>query len=100
MRNIGQGGRPEAQPLTLTIPQAAELLGISASKAYEAARAGDLPTIKIGARVLVSRRRLEVLIDGPAVAPHSRLTCDRARGNPLDQSASEERKSNAPPSVQ
>jgi excisionase family DNA binding protein len=95
MRTIGQGGRPEPQPLTLTIPQAAELLGISASKAYEAARAGDLPTIKIGARVLVSRRRLEELIDGPSVAQHSRLNYDRASGNPLDQLESEERKSNA-----
>lgn len=85
MRSVAQGGRPEPQPLTLTIPQAAELLGISVSKAYEAAKAGDLPTVKIGARVLVSRGRLEESIDGPAVAPHSRLNYDRAIGNPLDQ---------------
>jgi excisionase family DNA binding protein len=52
--------------LTLTIPQAAQLLGISVSKAYEAARAGELPTVKVGTRVLISRRRLEELIDGPA----------------------------------
>ena len=30
--------------LTLTIPEAARLLGISTSKAYEAARAGEIPT--------------------------------------------------------
>ena len=52
--------------LTLTIPQAAQLLGISVSKAYEAARAGELPTLRVGARVLISRRRLEELVDGPA----------------------------------
>jgi excisionase family DNA binding protein len=97
MRN--QQGRHEPQPLTLTIPQAAELLGISASKAYEAARAGDLPTVKIGARVLVSRRRLEELIDGPSVATHSRLNYDHATGNRLDQSESEERRENARPPV-
>jgi len=95
MRNITQEGRPDPKPLTLTIPQAAELLGISVSKAYEAARVGDLPTVKIGARVLVSRRRLEELIDGPAVVLHGRLNSDRAIGNPLDQLESEERKANA-----
>jgi excisionase family DNA binding protein len=71
MRSINQRARSETESLTLTIPQAAELLGISVSKAYEAARAGDLPTVKIGARVLVSRRRLEELIDGPSITPHS-----------------------------
>ena len=59
--------RPEhVDALTLTIPQAARLLGISISKTYEAARMGQLPTIRVGTRVLVSRRRLEVLIDGGA----------------------------------
>lgn len=52
--------------LTLTIPEAARLLGISISKTYEAARMGQLPAIKVGTRVLVSRRRLEELIDGGA----------------------------------
>jgi excisionase family DNA binding protein len=52
--------------LTLTIPQTARLLGISISKTYEAARMGQLPTIRVGTRVLVSRRRLEELIDGRA----------------------------------
>ncbi len=55
--------------LTLTIRQAAEMLGISTSKAYEAARMGQLPTIRVGARVLVSRRRLEELVDGTSELP-------------------------------
>ena len=59
------------QALTLTIPQAAQLLGISVSKAYEAARAGELPTLRVGTRVLISRRRLEELIDGSATAENS-----------------------------
>jgi excisionase family DNA binding protein len=50
--------------LTLTIPEAAEILGISVSKAYEAARLGQIPTIRLGTRILVSRRRLEEMIDG------------------------------------
>jgi excisionase family DNA binding protein len=79
MRNIAGEGRRQSQPLTLTIPQAAELLGISVSKAYEAARTGDLPTVKIGARVLVSRRRLEELIDGPSASQLDGVLEDRPR---------------------
>ncbi len=57
-------GRGDREPLTLTIPQAARLLGISTSKAYEAARCGQLPTLRVGSRVLISRRRLEELVNG------------------------------------
>jgi excisionase family DNA binding protein len=44
--------------LTFTIPEAARLLGISVSETYEAARLGQLSSIKVGTRVLISRRRL------------------------------------------
>ena len=37
---------------------------ISRSKAYEAARVGLIPTIRVGTRILVSRRGLEQMIDG------------------------------------
>jgi excisionase family DNA binding protein len=62
------GPSHDGRSLTLTIPQAAKLLGISTSMAYEAARCGELPTIRLGSRVLVSRRRLEEMIDGPRAA--------------------------------
>src|SRR5438034_2042461 len=52
------------EALTLTIPETARLLGISLSKTYEAARLGQIPTIRLGTRVLVSRRRLEEFVDG------------------------------------
>ena len=65
MRRTDQAGPGDRQPLTVTIPQAAQLLGISVSKAYEAARSGQLPTVRVGSRVLISRRRLEELVDGP-----------------------------------
>jgi excisionase family DNA binding protein len=66
MRTSDREASDDRQPLTLSIPQAAQLLGISVSKAYEAARSGELPTLRVGSRVLISRRRLEELIDGPA----------------------------------
>lgn len=45
--------------LTYTVTEAARLLGISRNSAYEAARAGDLPSIRLGRRILIPRDRLE-----------------------------------------
>lgn len=52
-------------PLTYTIEQAAELLGVSRGLAYEAARRGQLPTIRLGRRLLVPRARLLELVGAP-----------------------------------
>ena len=40
---------------TYTIEEAAEILGIGRSSAYQAVRAGDIPTIRVGRRLLVPR---------------------------------------------
>ena len=39
----------------LTIMEAAKELGISKGSAYEAARSGEIPTIRIGRRLIVPR---------------------------------------------
>lgn len=52
------------QPIVLTINEAAAILRVSRQSAYEAARRGEIPTIKIGRRLLVPRARLEKLIQG------------------------------------
>lgn len=39
---------------TLTVEEAGAVLGLSRSAAYAAARRGDLPTIRLGRRYLVS----------------------------------------------
>lgn len=39
--------------ITLTIDEVASLLGIGRTAAYEAARRGEIPTRKLGRRVLV-----------------------------------------------
>lgn len=51
---------------TLSIVQAGALLGIGRNQAYEAAKRGELPTIKIGKRLLVPRVQLERLLSGEA----------------------------------
>ena len=52
-------GRMEDKRKTLTITEAAKILGIGRNQAYEAARRGEIPTIKIGRRILVPLAALE-----------------------------------------
>lgn len=56
----------DTSPKTLTIEEAAKALRISRSSAYEAARSGELPTIRIGKRLLVPVVALERLLAGNA----------------------------------
>jgi excisionase family DNA binding protein len=53
---------------TLTIEEAAQLLRISKSLAYLAARRGEIPTLRIGSRWVVPRVQLERLIAGENAA--------------------------------
>ena len=53
-----------SETLTLTVTEAGKLLGISRNSAYEAARRGEIPTIRVGRRILVPRSRLDELLDG------------------------------------
>ena len=47
-----------SQTPTVTVPEAAEVLGISRGVAYEAARTGELPTLRLGRRLVVPTARL------------------------------------------
>ncbi len=48
---------------TLSIYEAGKVLGIGRSAAYEAARKGELPVLKIGRRLLVPIVALERLLE-------------------------------------
>jgi excisionase family DNA binding protein len=50
---------------TYTVTEMAKLLGIGRTSAYEAVRTGQIPTLKIGKRVLVPRAALERLLENP-----------------------------------
>jgi excisionase family DNA binding protein len=56
----------DIQPLTVTVEQAAKLLGIGRSTAYELVHTGDIPSLRLGRRIVVPA--------GPLVA--------RLRANP------------------
>jgi excisionase family DNA binding protein len=54
--------------LTMTICEAADVLGISRNGAYSAAKCGQIPTIKIGKRLLVPVAAMKRLLgNGTAV---------------------------------
>ena len=49
--------------ITYTVTEAAELLGISRSSAYECVRRGELPSLTLGRRVVIPRRAFETQLD-------------------------------------
>jgi excisionase family DNA binding protein len=50
--------------MTLTIPEAARLLGISRNAAYQAARSGQIPTLRIGRLLLVPKVAFDAMLAG------------------------------------
>ncbi|RVC57681.1 helix-turn-helix domain-containing protein [Mesorhizobium sp.] len=51
---------------TITIVEAAHRLGIGRNQAYEAAKRGEIPSIKIGKRLLVPKAALDKMLSGEA----------------------------------
>lgn len=56
-------------PATLSVEQAAEVLGISRRSAYRAVERGDLPTLRLGRRLLVPTARLLAMLGVEQQAP-------------------------------
>lgn len=49
--------------ITFTISEAAKIIGISKSLAYRLARDGQIPTIKLGNRILIPKKKLYKFIE-------------------------------------
>ena len=49
--------------LTFTVTEVAELLGISRTTAYECVRRGEIPSLTLGRRLVVSRAALDALLN-------------------------------------
>jgi excisionase family DNA binding protein len=49
--------------LTLSVEEAAELLGISRTLAYELVARRQLPVVRLGRRILIPRRALEAMLE-------------------------------------
>jgi excisionase family DNA binding protein len=48
--------------LTLTVEEAARLLGISRALAYELVARGEIPSLRLGRRIVIPRHALDVLL--------------------------------------
>ncbi|MGH9154496.1 MAG: helix-turn-helix domain-containing protein [Acidimicrobiales bacterium] len=55
--------------LTLTVEEAAQLLGISRALGYELVARRELPSIRLGRRIVVPRRALEALLERASLEP-------------------------------
>jgi excisionase family DNA binding protein len=58
--------QPAGRPATLSITEAAAVLGIGRTLAYELARTGELPTLRLGRRLVVPRHALERMLGASA----------------------------------
>lgn len=52
------------QRVTLTVEEAARLLGISRSLAYELVRDGEIPSLRLRRRIVVPRRAIDAMLRG------------------------------------
>jgi excisionase family DNA binding protein len=50
------------RPLTFTVVETAKLLGLGRNQTYEAVQRGEIPSIRIGKRILIPRIGLETLL--------------------------------------
>ena len=54
-----------SKSVVTSVPKAGALLGLGRYASYEAAKAGELPTIRMGRRMLVPLRALEDILKLP-----------------------------------
>ena len=62
--------------LTYTVPEAAELLGISRTTAYECVRRGEIPSLTLGRRIVITQAQLEQLL-GSLPVPRNPAIADQ-----------------------
>ena len=55
---------PSRGGATYSVKEAAALLGVSSNAAYEAVHRGEIPTIRIGRRILVPRAAFDRWLSG------------------------------------
>lgn len=55
---------PASECRTMSVTEAARILGISRTTAYECVRSGDLPSVRLGGRIVVPTQAVERLLAG------------------------------------
>jgi excisionase family DNA binding protein len=54
----------DSVPIVLDVPAVGRLLGLGKNATYQAIATGELPSLRVGRRVLVPRDRLRALLEG------------------------------------
>jgi excisionase family DNA binding protein len=65
-----------AEPRTITVAQAATVLGISRTTAYECVRAGSIPSLHLGGRIIVPLQAIEAMLERASRLPEIDDTSD------------------------
>lgn len=60
-------GKTESQCVTVSVDEAAKILGISRSSAFKAARSGGIRALRFGRRLRVPRIEIDRLLQGDEV---------------------------------
>jgi excisionase family DNA binding protein len=50
--------------LTMSVEEAASALGLSRSLTYQAVQSGEIPSVRVGRRILISRLALDQMLSG------------------------------------
>jgi len=96
---------PTDHPLTLTVEQAAKLLGIGRSTAYELVHTGDIPSLRLGRRIVVPIGQIatQLGIGSDVVVSALAIARDQEAGTeftmPLTNPQQAHSPSNAPPTL-
>jgi excisionase family DNA binding protein len=71
----------EDLPPTISVERAGEILGVSRRSAYRAAQQGELPTVRLGRRLLVPTARLLTMLGvDPGERPAALSGASKDRG--------------------
>jgi len=62
--------------ITIPVPSAGRILGLSRNKSYEAARTGELPTLRFGKRLVVPTAMLRNMLGLPPLATETKEASD------------------------
>lgn len=71
----GNRGDEDLEPLTVRIPTAVRITGLSRSRIYELILAGDLETVKVGRATLIRYGSLQKLTQGCPASPRRGPKC-------------------------
>jgi len=61
----------EVERLTLSVYEAARVLGISRTTAYECVRTGELPAVRLGRRLVIPKSAISDLLSGRPSTAHA-----------------------------